>query len=292
MKSLKIAILFIVAAAGCFFCWPKAAHQPKIYDCFLFYNELELLEIRLNEMYDHVDKFVIVEACETFRGKPKPFYYAENKHLFEKFADKIIHVQLKEPFKADDPWVRERHQRAQAVLGLEDGHPEDIVFISDVDEIIRGSQIAEIAQLIASKKTEAVVCKQSMYKGYLNRALTEGWPGPVCTTLKRMKKTSPAMIRRIRNQSRKKLQKAQISKIAVIPNAGWHFTSMGGIDRTILKIESFSHAEHDTQEYKNKQRILEEIRQYPLQPIDATFPKFVQENQKRLEQMGFIDIGS
>lgn len=292
MKSFKIAIFFVIAAVSCFFFWPKTVHQSKIYDCFLFYNELELLEIRLNEMNDHVDKFVIVEACETFRGKPKPFYFAENKHLFEKFADKIIHVQLKEPFKTDDPWVRERHQRSQAVLGLEGGHPEDIVFISDVDEIIRGSRIAEIAQLISSKKTEAVVCKQTMYKGYLNRALTEGWPGPVCTTLKRMKATSPAVIRRIRNQSSKKLRKAQISKIEVMPNAGWHFTSMGGADRTVLKIESFSHAEQDTPEYKNKQRILEEIRQFPLQPIDATFPQFVQENQKRLEQMGFIDTDS
>ncbi|MBS0648590.1 MAG: hypothetical protein JSS10_05115 [Verrucomicrobia bacterium] len=290
MKALKVAIFFIFAAAGCFFFWPKTVHQPKIYDCFLFYNELELLEIRLSEMYDHVDKFVLVEASETFRGKPKPFYFAENKHLFEKFADKIIHVQLKEPFKTDDPWMREKYQRSQAVRGLKDGHPEDIAIISDVDEIIRGSRMAEIAQLISSQKAEVVVCKQAMYKGYLNRALTEGWPGPVCTTLKKMKKLTPAFIRRLRNQNPKKLRKAQITKIAVIPNAGWHFTSMGGIDRTVLKLESFSHAEYDTPEYKNKQRILEEIRQFPLRPIDATFPQFVQENQKRLEQMGFIDM--
>jgi hypothetical protein len=291
MKRLKISIFFAFIAACCFFFWPRAAHQPKIYDCFLFYNELELLEIRLNEMYDHVDKFVLVEACETFRGKPKPFYFAENKHLFEKFADKIIHVQLKEPLKTEDPWVRERYQRSQAVRGLKDGHPDDIVFISDLDEIIRGSRVAEIAGLISAKKTEAAICLHTMYNGYLNRFQTDGWRGSVCTTLKRMKKTSPAQIRRIRNQGWRKMSKAKISKIEVIPDAGWHFTSMGGVDRTVLKIESFSHAEHDTPEFKNKQRILEEIRSLPLRPIDETFPKFVQENKQRLEKMGFIDPG-
>ena len=87
------------------------------------------------------------------------------------------------------------------------------------------------------------------------------------------------------------MRKAHISEIEVIPNAGWHFTSMGGVDRTVLKIESFSHAEHDTPEFKNKQRILEEFRSRPLRPIDETFPKYVQENQQRLENMGFIDTG-
>jgi beta-1,4-mannosyl-glycoprotein beta-1,4-N-acetylglucosaminyltransferase len=95
---------------------------------------------------------VIVEASETFRANPKPFYVAENKQLFEKFADKIIHVQIKEPFKTDNPWKRERHQRAQAARGLKGGHSDDIVFISDLDEITRGIKIPEIVELISSKK--------------------------------------------------------------------------------------------------------------------------------------------
>jgi len=291
MKSLKISIFFALIAACCVFFWPQPHLKPKIYDCFLFFNELELLEIRLNEMYDHVDKFVLVEACETFRGKPKPFYFAENKHLFEKFADKIIHIQIREPLKTDNPWIRERYQRSQASRGLKGGHPDDIVFISDLDEIIRGDRIAKIAHLISSKKTEAAICLQTMYNGYLNRFQTDGWRGSVCTTLKRMKKASPAQIRKMRNQGWRKMRKAQISKIEVIPDAGWHFTSMGGVDRTILKLESFSHAEHDTPEFKNKQRILEQIRMHPLRPIDESFPRFVQENQHRLEASGFIDPG-
>src|SRR3972149_880785 len=76
--------------------------RPKIYDCVLFFNEPELLEIRLNELYPHVDKFVIVETIENFQGKLKPLYYEENKFLFEKFADKIIHIPLKERIVTHD----------------------------------------------------------------------------------------------------------------------------------------------------------------------------------------------
>ncbi len=289
MKTLKIFIIFICAAACGFFFWPKESYKPKIYDCFLFYNELELLEIRLNELNDHVDKFVIVEACETFRGKPKPFYFAENKHLFNKFADKIIHVQITEPFKTDNPWIRERNQRSQAVRGLKGGHPDDIVFISDLDEIMRGSRVAEIAHLISSKKADAAVCLQTMYHGFLNRCQTEGWPGSVCTTLKKMKKASPALIRRLRNGNQRKMRRADIKKIEKIPNGGWHFTTMGGLDRTILKIESVSHTECDTPEYKNRQRLLEEFRSFGLKPVDDSFPQYIRENQKHFEEIGFLD---
>ena len=68
--------------------------RPKVYDCVLFFNEPELLEIRLNELYDSVDKFVIVETIENFQGKLKPLYFEENRHLFKKFEDKIIHIAL------------------------------------------------------------------------------------------------------------------------------------------------------------------------------------------------------
>lgn len=63
-----------------------------IYDCFHFFNELDILKIRLEVMNPIVDKFVISEATETFSGLKKPLYYEENKELFSEFQDKIIHV--------------------------------------------------------------------------------------------------------------------------------------------------------------------------------------------------------
>ena len=66
----------------------------KIYDCFNFFNELDLLEIRLNTLYDIVDYFVIIESNLTHSGEVKPFYYEDNKSRFEKFSDKIIHYKV------------------------------------------------------------------------------------------------------------------------------------------------------------------------------------------------------
>jgi len=63
-----------------------------IYDCFSFFNELDLLEIRLHELDPVVDKFVLVEASKTFQGKDKPLFYDENKERYKEFSEKIIHV--------------------------------------------------------------------------------------------------------------------------------------------------------------------------------------------------------
>ena len=63
----------------------------KIFDTFLFFNELDILEIRLNILYPHIDYFVINESVETFSGDSKPLYYFENRKRFKKFEDKIIH---------------------------------------------------------------------------------------------------------------------------------------------------------------------------------------------------------
>jgi hypothetical protein len=63
-----------------------------IYDAFLFFNELDLLDIRLNLLNDVVDKFVVVESTVTFSGKTKKLFFDENKQMFEKFSDKIIHI--------------------------------------------------------------------------------------------------------------------------------------------------------------------------------------------------------
>ena len=65
-----------------------------IYDCFTFFNELDLLEIRLNILNDYVDKFVLVEATRTQNNKEKKLYYEENKERFAKFKDKVIHGEL------------------------------------------------------------------------------------------------------------------------------------------------------------------------------------------------------
>lgn len=263
---------------------------PKIYDCFLFYNEFDLLEIRLNELKDVVDKFVIVEAAETFRGKPKPFLFPENKDRFREFADKIIYVQVKGYYEADTPWKREMHQRNQIMEGLKQCHPQDVIMISDVDEIIRNEKVKDMVLPLLHSKTDLVVCEQSLYYGYLNHidAATQ-WRGPVAMTYKNVKKLRPKTLRKLRHLHEKRLKHYHIDKYKIVENGGWHFTSMGGIHRLITKLESFSYAEMDTAENKDPERIRRVIAAYPRVPIDESFPKFVRNNQDYLIKTGLIE---
>jgi beta-1,4-mannosyl-glycoprotein beta-1,4-N-acetylglucosaminyltransferase len=123
----------------------------KIYDCFIFYNELELLELRLRILDSHVDYFVLVEATKTKSGKKKSLYYEENKDKFKKWKDKLIHVivedmpkpgkfTLNNIYQLDSKlnlgrWRLETHQINQIKKGLKKAKDEDIILVSDLDEI-------------------------------------------------------------------------------------------------------------------------------------------------------------
>ena len=109
----------------------------KIYDCFTFYNELDLLELRLTELYDFVDHFVLVEADTTYTSVPKPFYYEENKQRYARWADKIIHIKVTDMPHSPDAWVNDIFQRNQIARGIADAAPEDLIMICDLDEIVR-----------------------------------------------------------------------------------------------------------------------------------------------------------
>ena len=118
----------------------------KIVDCFMFYNELDILEVRLHEVYDAVDHIILVEATKTHTGNDKPLYYNENKARFEKYNDKIVHIvtNFEEHYDFESAihqptidWFRENYQREVIHTGLKklNLQPNDIIHISDTDEI-------------------------------------------------------------------------------------------------------------------------------------------------------------
>ncbi|HSX04712.1 MAG TPA: hypothetical protein VLG76_08300 [Rhabdochlamydiaceae bacterium] len=274
-KHIYSVLCFIL----CFFSSGFAVDDPKIYDCFLFFNELEILEIKLNELYDHVDYFVLVESTETFRGKPKPLYFNENKQRYSKFLDKIIHIVV-EHFETDNPWSREGNQRNQMLRGLTQCKDSDFVIIEDADEIVRASKLPEIIDAIENRY-RFVTCNQTIYTYFLNRfghgTVTE-WLGSVAARFVDVKLKTPQGVRieERKNECR-------------IFDAGWHFTYMGGIDRVRTKIESFSHSELDNPFYKDSQNIRKEVEGLKLIQIDETYPQFVREHVPYFAQIGFID---
>lgn len=263
--------------------------NAQIYDCFLFYNEIEILTIRLDELYDHVDKFVLIEFDETFRGDPKPLYYQENKHLFEKFADKIIHVIVEghfEPQSTVPVWAateRENYQRNQIARGLKDCADKDIILISDVDEILRVTTIKEIKNnidLVPANQFKYIVCMLNYYGYYFNRFNDKQtpWFGCLAVHYEDLKKYSPTHFRRNRNRA------------FAIKNAGWHLSYMGGHERVLSKLSAFADFYLDTPENRDWQKVRKKIDAMPLVPIDESFPRLIYENQKEYIEKGFIDV--
>jgi Glycosyltransferase family 17 len=239
-------------------------------------------------MSPYVDRFVLVESCETFRGAPKPFYFAEHKDRFAAFADKIIYVPVHDRLETDNPWVRERFQRAQIFRGLKQCKSNDIIILSDVDEIVGGASIPDMASRISSGKAQALVCRQKMYYGHMNRF--QGiWPGSVCTSYATAKRLKIKNLRRLRNMRKRHLRKTGISRIEAIDQAGWHFTSMGDLNRYIQKIESYSHREADRPEVKTDGHRQGIIQALPLHQIDDSFPQFLRERQAHFEEIGFLE---
>jgi hypothetical protein len=287
MRFLKYLALIVPVVVLGWVALVKETHQPKIYDCFPFFNELELLQVRFSEMYHHVDKFVILESAETYSGKSKPLHFAENRHLFDKYKDKIIHVVVNGHFKGKDAWDREWYQREQMIRGLKGCHSNDIIFLSDLDEILRGDKVKEIAEIVKSKEAQAVVCHHKMYCAYLNRYLGDSWPGTVATTFKEYKRLGGRKTRKIRNQAPGTLRRIKVSKVATVKDAGWHFNSMGGFDRFVTKLESFSHQELN-QPGLDKGAIFSAVGARPVVEIDDSFPLYIRENLDHFKEIGFV----
>lgn len=101
-----------------------------VYDCFVFFNELELLELRLEELSDVVDRFVLVEGTKTFRGKKKPLYFEDNKERYSKFLNRIIHIRVDDFPESTNPWELEYHQRNMIAKGLSNCKSDDNLLLS------------------------------------------------------------------------------------------------------------------------------------------------------------------
>src|SRR5271165_6733613 len=135
----------------------------KIFDCFTFFNEVELLELRLEETWDAVDLYVIAESELTFTGQKKPLYYLEHADRFRPYRDKIIHLVINDVPNSNNPFDREHFQRNAVVRGLTAAKDDDFIMISDVDELIRQDSI-RAAQALGGY----VVFSIPMYQFYFN----------------------------------------------------------------------------------------------------------------------------
>lgn len=192
-----------------------------IVDCTLFYNEVDMLLYRLKVMYPVVDKIIIVESTKTFRGNYKEMYFEKNKKVFEKYLDKIIHV-VDDQLDNSDPWVNERHQRDFAIHALREfAQDDDIILISDVDEIFNPEIIKKL------NFENCVTMKMDMYYYNIETKLKEPWILP----------------KAIRYKYLTTLSEVRGMSAPVVPGAGWHLSYFGDERMIINKLKNFSHSE-------------------------------------------------
>jgi beta-1,4-mannosyl-glycoprotein beta-1,4-N-acetylglucosaminyltransferase len=226
-----------------------------IVDAVCFYNELDLLELRLNELAPVVDRFVIVEANRTHKGTLKPLYYAENKARFAAWHDKIVHIVC--PL-ADDgdglPAIRRREmQQRNAILeGVRDCADDDVILISDCDEIPR-------SHLIPNRLDDGMIAVylQKLYYYNLNTyAPDRVWPGTRVCRVADARALSPHVVRNGMGQP-----DAHYPIYGHIADGGWHYSYFGGITKIHDKMTEFLHQELVTEENTDYQAIKDRVEQ-------------------------------
>jgi beta-1,4-mannosyl-glycoprotein beta-1,4-N-acetylglucosaminyltransferase len=175
-----------------------------------------------------VDKFVLVESTVTHRGEEKKLFFEENKKDFEEWSDKIIHVIIRDNPVDKDPWVRENFQRNCIARGLLEFQDDDIVMVSDVDEIPNRTAL----RLPPDMK----MCSYNMIAFQYNFNYIqelEPWFGTVITTKGVLMQVSPQKLREMR------------WSVPHYKNAGWHLSSFGDEHFIANKVYNFAHCHDD-----------------------------------------------
>lgn len=282
-----------------------------IYDCFTFFNELDLLEIRLNTLAPVVDKFVIAESTRTHRGKPKPLLFESNKSRFSAFLPKIIYIKVEDLLPEEEinknpyerAWINENRQRNALKRGLVNAAPNDIFLLSDLDEIPH-PEVVKALDSILCEGIRGVRFRMSAYYYYLNyfnytKPIWEmGTFAARFSVFEDKEYLSCAVMGRFTPESENQGATMQRCRFLLadksLPRAGWHFSYLGGIEAIENKLKSFSHSEFSTiprpvleQRIRKGRDPFGRGERFFGEPIDDTFPRYIKENQEKLAPLIF-----
>ena len=249
----------------------------KVYDCFMFFDEEMLLDLRLNIMDKYVDKFVITEATYFHSGKPKKLIFDINK--FSKFKDKIIYIVVdKMPpdiekmndddskFKIDEKLInnsikRENFQREMAQKSLMNLDSDDVILINDLDEIPNLNNIN-----LKTIKNNIIIFKQKTFS-YKFNLLYESLDWYGSRACKKKEFISPQWLRSLKHKKYPfwridtLFSKIKYTNISYIENGGWHFTNIKSAEDIEKKYANFLHHqdyEHSGLNLENIKKILKD----------------------------------
>jgi hypothetical protein len=203
----------------------------KIYDTVMFLNEYDLLELRLREHYDHVDKFVIVECDRTYSGIYKGFNLEKHLDRYSQWMDKIDYIKVENSPTDSNAWVNEEWQRNQQVRGWKDLTDNDVILISDMDEITRGEALQYIRDTDYSFYGLAMPMFYFKYN-YMDVTDNYPWRGKAYRGFQAAPFSMRFKMDEVPGQNKIELH-----------HAGWHFSYLGNEEFIKNKINSFSHQE-------------------------------------------------
>ena len=244
----------------------------RIYDCFMYFDEDLLLDIRLNSLNEHVSKFIITEATYTHNGNPKKLNF--NIKNFKKFENKIEYIVIdqqpgniqtinssdSESKKGEklilNGYARDNYQRNELSRGIQNAEPNDIIIVSDLDEIPNLKNIN-----FANINNKIIQFKQKMFYYKLNLYYPDfDWFGSKACRKKHL--LSPQWLRNIKSKkySRFRLDlifnKKKYSDIYYVMDGGWHFTCIRTPEELEYKLLNFAHH----YEYEESKLKLEDLK--------------------------------
>ena len=264
----------------------------KIFDCFQYFNEDHIVDLRLNILNQYVNTFVIVESTVNHQGKSKKLNFDINK--YKKYKDKINYIvvddtpdSLKKPHRGGESLV-EQHQRNSIIKGLKNADDNDFIILSDVDEIPNLNKLKEF-----DKNNYAVFSqKMFMYKINLLNLNENNWHGSKICLKKNLK--SPQWLRNLKFKKYPFWRIDKIKNIQIIEDGGWHFAYLQSPENISNKIKSFAHGEFNKKNIVDEENIKSKIekgqdifeRGYNLRKvkIDNSFPEFILKNKEKLNE--------
>ena len=261
----------------------------KLYDCFMYFDEDLILDLRLNILNNYVDKFVIVEATKDHTGKDKKLNF--NINNFSKFKNKITYIIVEDMptnlkfYKKNWPvhHLRDQHQRNALARGYENSSDDDLIMISDIDEIPDPKKI-KIFDI--KNKYACFIQKNFQSKINLLNISDKNWMGTKIIKKKNIK--SPQWLRNIKTAKPPFWKFYKPRQPQLIYEGGWHFSFLKNPKGISKKIQSYSHSEYNKSIYTDEKKIAERINnridifdrnfKYAKIDIDDTFPKYILEN--------------
>ena len=261
----------------------------KIFDCFSYWDEDLLLDLRFHLLNNIVDYFVIVESNKTWQNNYKELKFNINK--FKKFKNKILYVPVTDMPDGPNPWEREHFQRNCIIRGLKNSKDDDFIIISDADEIPNPKKIAEFDP---KKKFAAFNQKFFYYKINMLNKTEPNWIGSRICVKKYLK--SPQWLRGLKFKKRPFWRIDKIKLNNIIEDGGWHFANLKSPEKLLYKYKNMCETKDDfvfnrsiDKKYLNIEKIKENIEDgkdiigrndiYEKIEIDNTFPSYILENK-------------